>query len=304
MDLLDVSELAESLAPLKQSTDLAGHVSARAASETGLLEGTPVFVGGHDICVTPIGVGAPDPSVMMAAFGTWSIATLNVSDTEGLPLVINAAAPNSFITGIGDGNAGAALDTMLAQNFQDYFAIAAKKGLSVHQYLESLITADDRNSLIFIPHLFGNFLNADASASLLGLRFHTQRTDILKAIIEGIVLGYRANLSLFPQLEHVRTIWLSGGGGRSNIIGQVMADVFQKTVLVPEDYELSARGAAVAAYVGSGTSELADAPRARVRRQFDPRPKMVSYYGPKLEILSKVLLEGNEIIAAIGALKV
>jgi xylulokinase len=146
-------------------------------------------------------------------------------------------------------------------------------------------------------------INPGAVAGLIGLRAHTQRGEIYKAVCEGILLGYLVNVSLLPPFAGVATVWLIGGGAKSDLLGQMMADIFGREVLVPQDTEISARGAAVCAMIGQEQSDTPFCiPSPRVRRKFTPDSKMAEYYGEKAALISKVLLEGDPLLEAAASL--
>ena len=50
-----------------------GGVQARAAAETGLPEGTPIVLGGHDYCCGALPTGAFRPGVLLDVTGTWEM---------------------------------------------------------------------------------------------------------------------------------------------------------------------------------------------------------------------------------------
>jgi L-xylulokinase len=302
-DRLGIAELFDILPPLRSSTEQFGVVSDEAAKATGLKAGTPLFMGGQDVSLGAAGVGDLSANILVSVFGSWSVSALNVVDTAGLPLVINHPVDGHFLSGVGDGNAGIALDTMIRLCFADIANDCAKKGESVHQALEKQVSATDKNSLLFVPHLFGSMLNPGAVAGLVGLRAHTQRSDIYKAVCEGILLGYLVNISLLPPFAGVSTVWLIGGGAKSDLLGQMMADIFGREVLVPADTEITARGAAVCAMIGQRDSDAPQCiPSPRARKTFTPDAVMAEYYEKKAALISKILLEGDPLLAAAAGL--
>jgi L-xylulokinase len=300
-DRLGVPELFAMLPPLRSSTQQAGVVSEQAAKATGLLAGTSLFMGGQDVSLGAAGVGDLSENILVSVFGSWSVSALNVADTTGLPLVINHPIDGHFLSGVGDGNAGIALDTMIRLCFADVANDCAKSGESVHQALERQVSATDKNPLLFVPHLFGSMLSPGAVAGLVGLRAHTQRSEIYKAVCEGILLGYLVNISLLPPFAGVSTVWLIGGGAKSSLLGQMMADIFGRDVLVPADTEITARGAAVCAMSGQAGVPT-DIPAPRVRRTFTPDATMAEYYAKKAALISKILLEGDPLLETTAIL--
>lgn len=300
---LEVAELFDILPPLRPSSEQTGVVSDDAARATGLRAGTPLFMGGIDVSLGVAGIGDLSENILVSVFGSWSVSALNVRDTTGLPLAINHPVEGHFISGVGDGNAGLTLDTMIRLCFADVVSNCQQNDESVHQELEKMVSARDKNALLFVPHLFGSMINPGAVAGLIGLRAHTQRGEIYKAVCEGILLGYLVNVSLLPPFAGVSTVWLIGGGAKSDLLGQMMADIFGREVLVPQDTEISARGAAVCAMIGQEQSDTPFCiPSPRVRRKFTPDPTMAEYYGKKAALISKVLLEGDPLLEAAASL--
>lgn len=300
---LGVDELFTILPPLHASTEQVAVVSKEAAEATGLCAGTPLFMGGQDVCMGPAGIGDLSAETLVCVFGSWSVSVLNVTDTDGLPLVINHPLKGHYLSGVGDGNAGIALDTMIRLWLSDVVRDCELNGENLHQTLENMVAATDQNSLLFIPHVFGNMLRPDAVSGLIGLRAQTERTEIFKAVCEGILLGYFANISLLPHFAGVSSVWLIGGGAKSDLLGQMMADIFNRQVQVAQDSEITARGAAVCTMMGLEKSTMPSAiPAPRVRKRFTPDPSMAEYYSKKAALISKVLLEGDPLLDAAAHL--
>lgn len=302
-DLLDISDITDLLPPLKHSHESAGLVTTEAAAKTGLNAATPVFIGAHDICATPVGVSSLSDRVLVSTFGTWSVNVIASNNAADLSIVLNHPEPGYFLTGIADGNAGACLDTMIQMFFADYISMSKTKGVSVYSLLEDLIQTSDKNRLLFVPHLFGNMLDSDASAALIGLRGDTDRLCILKAVYEGILLGYRVNLGMVPQFANVDNIWVTGGGSKSDVMGQLMADILERDVHTPVESELVARGVAINALRGLGMiSSCAQIDPPAIRRTYRPDKTMGNYYGQKAKILERIMQNGNSMFRDLSAI--
>ncbi|MFT5612285.1 MAG: L-xylulokinase [Arenicella sp.] len=300
---LGVDELFTMLPPLHSSTQQVATVSAEAAAATGLAAGTRLFMGGPDVSLGPAGIGDLSNAILICVFGSWSVSVLNVSDTTGSPLVINHPLQGHFLSGLGDDNAGIALDKIIDLWFAELVSECELSGSNLHQTLEKIVSSTDRNSLLFIPHVFGSMLKPVALSGLLGLRAQTERKDIFKAICEGILLGYFPNISLLPLFEGVSKVWLIGAGAKGDLIGQMMADIFGRQVLLPEDTEITARGAAVCAMLGSQDGGLlSEIPAPRVRKRFTPDTSMAEYYSNKAALISKILLQGDPLLDAAAQL--
>lgn len=90
------------LPPLRSSTEQAGVVSEQAAKATGLMAGTPLYMGGQDVSLGAAGVSDLSENILVAVFGSWSVSALSVAYTTGLPLVINHPMDGHFLPGVGD----------------------------------------------------------------------------------------------------------------------------------------------------------------------------------------------------------
>lgn len=97
----------------------------------------------------------------------------------------------------------------------------------------------------------------------MGFTFATSRTDLAKAILEGLTFELRLNLDLLRDggvaIDALRAV---GGGARSRLWLQLQADVTGIPVMAPRVTEAAAFGAVLLAGSGSGVfasaSEAAD----------------------------------------------
>lgn len=112
------------------------------------------------------------------------------------------------------------------------------------------------SGLVFLPYLLGErapIWNSDARGVFFGLeRVHT-RKEMARAVFDST--GFIA-LDMINAIEEtgmkVNSIRLSGGLARVNLISQIKADVTGRDVVVLDDFETTAGGAAVIALVGAG----------------------------------------------------
>src|SRR5512143_3530908 len=91
-----------------------------------------------------------------------------------------------------------------------------------------------------------------------------RRADMLRAVYEGVALAIR---DCYAALNTpIREIRFAGGGSRSELWCQIIADCLDAKVVVPEGSELGAKGAALLAGVGIGWSpNILDAARSAFR---------------------------------------
>src|SRR5262249_23729527 len=90
----------------------------------------------------------------------------------------------------------------------------------------------------------------DATGTFEGLRSDTEPAQLARAAYEGVVCGL---LDAFDALGHAGVatdegrVHVVGGGARSAIFPQLLADLLQRVVVVPAPGEYVARGACVQA---------------------------------------------------------
>ena len=104
--------------------------------------------------------------------------------------------------------------------------------------------------LIFHPYLAGErapLWNADARGSFFGLTLSHKKEHMIRAALEGVLYNlYTVYLALIEVMnETPTTIKATGGFAKSEIWRQMMADIFDTDLIVPESYESSCLGACV-----------------------------------------------------------
>ena len=106
------------------------------------------------------------------------------------------------------------------------------------------------DGLIFHPYLAGErapLWNADARGSFFGLTLTHQKEHMIRAALEGVLYNlYTVYLALIEVMnETPSTIKATGGFAKSEVWRQMMADIFDTNLIVPESYESSCLGACV-----------------------------------------------------------
>ena len=138
------------------------------------------------------------------------------------------------------------------------------------------------SELVFIPYLQGErtpIWDEGASGVLVGLRLAHGRAHILRALIEGIALGFRHCLSVAEEhglrLAHVVA---ANGAGRSALLRQTLADALGLPLVWSGEGGGTLAGAAILAGLGTGVLPSVDVAnvwkdagrRADVRHEPDP----------------------------------
>lgn len=284
LELFGIGDIKDKLPPIQKCHELRGAITKEAATETGLLEGTPVLAGIYDITAFPFGVGTVNPKELVHALGTWAISVRPIASMAECGMMsMYHPVSGYYLTGMGESIAGCCLDFVLNTLCEYEQQEAEKKGISVYRFVEDMIADREPTGILFQPYVFGSIFNKEAGAGFTGVRCWHTKADMLRAVYEGIVMGYKAYSGLIAGADQCDVHWIVGGGAKSKIFGQMFADIFGVTVKVPVTSEITARGAALCALVGLGVYkdfEEASIPVA-VQAEYKPNPDMQAFYAKK-----------------------
>lgn len=302
---LDLFEITSKLPPIRPSDEVVGGITKEASLETGLKEGTPVLCGAHDLGAYPLGIGAVDPKQLVSVVGTWGFNIVPIRElTKEVPVALYHTVPGYYLTGMGDGNSGGCLDIMINNLCDNEKYQAEQKKISVHQYIEEMIENIRETSIIFHPFIFGTAVNSSASGGFYGIKNWHTKSDMLRAVYEGIVFGHYMGIQMIPKNKDFESIWLIGGGSKSKIFGQLFADITGLNVKVPKTSEITARGGALSALVGLGifrNYEEACIP-PEIKSEYIPNLERKAYYEKKYEIFCEIYQSTTEIWSKLAEL--
>lgn len=252
-EMLDLLEIPSAWLPqTHEGTEQTGVVGAKAAQETGLQEGTPVYAGGGDQSAQAVGVGAVVPDVVALTLGTSGVVFTPCAqytyDPHGRIHAFCHAVPGQWhLMGVMLSAAGA------LQWYRDNLAAGADFALLDK---EAETVAPGAGGLIFLPYLSGErtpYADPTARGAFVGLTMRHTRAHLTRAVMEGVAFGLRDNMDLMRDLGVApRSVRASGGGARSPVWRQILADVLETVIVTVSSAEGAAFGAALLAAVGSG----------------------------------------------------
>ena len=108
------------------------------------------------------------------------------------------------------------------------------------------------SNLIYLPYLNGErtpFSDPLARGAVIGLSSSTERADVYRAVLEGVVYAYRQVLDMLLP-EQLEALTLTGGGTRSQGWCQMFADMLGIPIQIAADAEnVGVRGALLSAQV-------------------------------------------------------
>jgi xylulokinase len=244
------------LPPALPSATVIGGVTREAAEATGLAFGTSVVIGGGDGACATVGAGVVRPSDAYNYIGSSSwipyVSTEPLYDPQQRTFTFAHLDPDYlFPTGTMQ-SAGGSYDWLERLLRGD----AEGPG---YQELDRLAgqSRAGANGLLFLPYLIGErspHWNPNARGCFIGLTMSHGRAEMARAVLEGVAFNLRTILDAFRrQGAHIATLRVIGGGARSSVWRQILADVLDVPLQRPRlAAEATALGAAVAAGVGVG----------------------------------------------------
>ena len=293
LDAWGLADLESIMPPIVQSADVCGAVTAQAAEETGLAEGTPVAGGLFDIDACGLAVGMTNESTLCMVAGTWGnnqyISKTPVVSRD-IFMTSRYSIPGYYLMLEGSPTSASNLEWFVTNFLAADKELLETKGGNVFELCNELVASTEADGvrdsgITFLPYLYGRPVSIDAKACFIGLDGSHTRADLLRAIYEGVVFGHRwhvENLLRFRSMPEA--IRLTGGACKSDVWMQIFADILQTAVEVPAGSELGALGASICGSVAAGLYESYEAAceaMVRIDRRYEPNPENAAVYEAK-----------------------
>lgn len=258
------------LAEVYESPVVSANISADAARETGLLEGTPVGGGGGDQAAQAVGTGIVQEGIVSATLGTSGVVFASSDsyrlEPNGLLHSFCHAVPNKWhLMGVMLSAAGSFrwFRDALGEHEKER---AKEEGRDVYEILTEEAARADAGceGLVFLPYLTGErtpYPDPHARGAFFGMTLRHGKEHFVRAVLEGVAYGLRDSLELLRVMGlSISQVRVSGGGARSELWRQILADVFDSEIALVNITEGAAFGAALLAGVGAGVySSVEDA---------------------------------------------
>ena len=280
------------LPPITRSGDIVGHVLPEAAHRTGLIAGTPVISGMHDVQAASIGMGALIPGRLALVAGSFTTngVTTRQTDVDARWQSRLSITPDLRIAMSTSATASPAFDWILA--------------------LLGVTTVDGRDAILadaaaldpvaavplILPFLVDSPLGANASSVFAGIRSWHTPAHVVRGALEGIALmHFWHTRALAEKFDWEQPVLLSGGLSRSPLYAQLVANALRTPVCVVETAEAGAFGAAAVAGVSVGMFGSIDAAQEQFVQYgppISPTPESAGYW-------SDVRASFDELVAAV-----
>ncbi|EHN59785.1 gluconokinase [Oenococcus kitaharae] len=231
------------------------------AKRLGYPTETPFVQGAFDGALSNLGVGAIEKGEMAVTIGT-SGGIRVVTDHPVIDpkerVFCYALTRKMWVVG-GPVNNGGVVFRWARDNLfdaeQSTAALLKKDAYTLLTDIAQTVPAG-AGGLLFLPFLGGErapIWDANARGAFFGLTQMHTRANMIRAVLEGIVYNlYTVLLALEEVVGKGKTILATGGFTQSPFCRQILADVFEQPITIPENFESSCLGAAVMGMVSTG----------------------------------------------------
>ena len=271
---------AEILPELLESIDIVDTLSETAAEATGLPRDLKVIAGGADNACGAVGSGIVSEGLYLASIGSSGVILAHCDEMQYDPAgrihSFNHSLPRAWYV----------------------MGVMLSAGMSMSWYRDTLHISDldvinreastidvGSDGVIFLPYLHGErtpHRDPHARGVFFGLAGTHDRGHLSRAVFEGVGFGLKDSLTLISDLGvKPQEVRITGGGARSSLWRQIMADIFNEPVLTLQSDEGPAYGAALIAAVGGGIyADIKTAVNETVHTTSatDPVPEHVEVY--------------------------
>lgn len=256
------------LSKLVPTTEIFQHCSPELAIQMGIDPETPFVIGASDGVLSNLGVNAIKKGEIAVTIGTsGAIRTIidqPQTDEKGR-IFCYALTDKHWVIGGPVNNGGIILRWIRDEFASSEIETAARLGIDPYDVLTKIAerVRPGSDGLLFHPYLAGErapLWNPDVRGSFFGLTMSHKKEHMIRAALEGVIYNlYTVFLALTECMDGpVTRIQATGGFARSEVWRQMMSDIFESEVVVPESYESSCLGACILGLYATGKIDSFD----------------------------------------------
>jgi len=279
-DLIEKAGVPRSIFPKADCAGyILGNVLPYVAEVTGLSVKTKVVLGGHDYICSALPAGCIDGTKVLDITGTWEMIVLATDSPLYTENVFNSGyyVEGHVVSGqvcyVGSAVCGDMTEWMRNQLCTPEHLRAETEGKNIWACIseECAKSAPGSRGCTFLPHFSGAgapVRDPLSRGAFIGLHNCVTRGDMLRSVFEGLDYMFRDQLDSFIDYKvgSPETVIATGGATRNQFWMQNKADVTGRAIEVPDIYEATPLGVAMAAGIGAGVYRDAKDAVAAVRK--------------------------------------
>jgi gluconokinase len=302
----------DQLSELVPTTQIFQNCHPELANQVGIAPETPFVIGASDGVLSNLGVNAIRKGEVAVTIGTsGAIRTIieqPQTDEKGR-IFCYALTEKHWVIGGPVNNGGMVLRWIRDELASSEVETAKRLGIDPYEVLTKIAerVRPGSDGLLFHPYLAGErapLWNPDVRGSFFGLTMSHKKEHMIRAALEGVIYNlYTVFLALTECMDGpVTRIQATGGFARSDIWRQMMSDIFESEVVVPESFESSCLGACILGLYALGKIDSFEVVSEMIgsTHKHTPKEEAVKEYRELLPIfisLSRVLKEDYTKIA-------
>ncbi|MFI3208404.1 MAG: xylulokinase [Eubacteriales bacterium] len=278
-EMMDICGVKESqLAQIFESYEKVGTLKADIAAELGLSESVVIAAGAGDNAAAAVGTGTVGPgscNISLGTSGTVFIASKEFGVDKFNSLHAFAHADGNFHL----------MGCMLSAASCNKWWMDEIIGTKDYAAEQKEITKFGENNVYFLPYLMGERCphnNPNARGTFIGMSMDTTRADMTLAVFEGVTFALRDSVEVAKDLGvDIKRTKICGGGAKSPLWKQMVANVMNIEVDVLESEEGPGYGGAMLAAVACGEFESVEDAAAKLVKVVDtvkPQPEIAALY--------------------------
>ena len=255
-----------------------GTVKKEIAEELGLPPDVVIAVGGQDQKVAALGAGI-DVDKTTVSLGTAMAITQKcempvIDERMRIPCFTDLLRNHWVIEG---STIGCSVLDWLKQTF-----FAEKSYAELNRMAMQAETK--KNQIFLYPYFAGTgslHYNQEIKGFLYGLDLNTKANQIVRSVFEGIAYQIKENIDVVEEMyKPVRELRVFGGGSKSEVWCQIIADITDKPVVALYTSEAASIGAAILAGLGAGVFKTPQEAfeYIKVKNVFEPQKDAVENY--------------------------
>lgn len=290
-----------------------GAVTPEASAACGLPVGTPIIAGGGDGQAAGLGAAALRAGRAYLNLGTAAVAGVQ-TDRYQADLAfrtMTSCVPGHYICEALL-RTGTSLVTWFVEHFGPAGADGPVRGAEVLLEAEAARVAPGCEGLVLLPHWNAAgtpYWDVEARGAVVGWTPAHGKAHFYRAVLEGLAMELRLTIDGIAGVtgEPINSLVTTGGGARSPLWRQIVADVTGRDVILVASTELTSLGAGMLAATGAGAFPDVPAAAAAMSRDVEtisPIPRQQEIYNALFERAYRPLYPAlREITHAISALE-
>lgn len=241
----------DTMPKIYESYEKVGKIDPELATQLNISKDIDIIAGGSDQAVGGVGVGAVEEGIISLALGTSGVVFSSVDKY----ITDDEYRLHSFCHSNGKYHQMGVMLSAAASYKWWVEGINSSKDYEKFNESAAAIAAGS-NSLFFLPYLMGERTphnDTDARGTFIGMTPIHTNAHMTRSVLEGVTYALRDSLELLKNMNlPINKIRVSGGGGKSKLWKQILADVFNTEIISINSTEGPAYGAAILASVGCG----------------------------------------------------